>query len=243
MKRHAVLPFFVSSAVALSVAFSPPVTRVARADDSPTAGTTTPPALPAPLPAPAPSASTDAPAPSSAPVVELTADDGRATIERRAATTSPTVPLLETGVISMGHWEHACVAPCQARLDPRYVYRVAGDGLVPTDSFALPRGQDHVRVEAKMGSSVGRVFGVLATAGGALAIAGGGLALAATPILESEDVGSKGFRTGVLASGIGLVSVGVVSATVGLFLWLSNGSSAHASPSLASGSPARSAAR
>jgi hypothetical protein len=173
------------------------------------------------------------------PVVELTADDGRATIERRASTSSPTVPILETGVISMGHWEHACVAPCQMRLDPRYAYRVAGDGLVPTDSFALPRGQDRVRVDAKMGSSMGRVVGVLATAGGALAIAGGGLALAATPILESEDVGSKGFRTGVLASGVGLVSVGVVAATVGLFLWLSNGSSARAEPTYARQQAAR----
>lgn len=170
-----------------------------------------------------------APAPSmpDAPVVELSADDDRATIERRSSTTSPTVPLLETGVVSMGHWEHACVAPCQLRLDPRYTYRVAGDGLVPSDSFALPRGEDRVRVEARMGSSVGRVLGVLATAGGALAIAGGGLALAATPVLESEDVGSKGFRTAVLAGGIGAVSLGAVAATVGLVLWLTNGSTAR----------------
>jgi hypothetical protein len=48
------------------------------------------------------------------------------------------------------------------------------------------------------------------------------------PILESEDVGSKGFRTGVLAGGIG-----AVAATVGLFLWLTNGSSAHAEPMFA----------
>ena len=163
-----------------------------------------------------------------APVVELSADDERATIERRASTTSPTVPLLETGVLSMGHWEHACVSPCEMRLDPRYAYRIAGDGLVPSDSFTLPRGQDRVRVDARMGSSTGRVVGVLAMAGGVLAVAGGGLALAATPILESEDVGSQGFRTAVLAGGIGAVSVGAVSAAVGLFLWLTNGSSVHA---------------
>ncbi|MBX3208212.1 MAG: hypothetical protein KF764_24405 [Labilithrix sp.] len=219
------------------------VPTVARADappapspepEAPTESTAATPALPAPTPAPsAPSAAPSAPAASEAPIVELSADDGRATIERRASTSSPTVPLLETGVLAMGHWEHACVAPCQMRLDPRFAYRVAGDGLVPSDSFALPRGQDRVRVDARMGSSVGRVVGVLATAGGLLAMAGGGLALAATPILESEDVGSKGFRTGVLAGGIGAVSIGAVSAAVGLFLWLSNGSSAHAEPSVA----------
>jgi hypothetical protein len=190
------------------------------------------PAAPAPSAAPAEHSPVKAanPTPTDAPVVELSADDGRATIERRAATTGPTVPLLETGVLSMGHWEHACIAPCQLKLDPRYAYRVAGDGLVPTDSFALPRGQERVKVDAKMGSSTGRTIGVLSTVGGALAIVGGGLMLAATPILENEEVGSKGFRSAVLAGGIGFVSIGVVAASVGLFLWLTNGSSAHAEP-------------
>ncbi|MCW5838138.1 MAG: hypothetical protein KIS78_37450, partial [Labilithrix sp.] len=181
-----------------------------------------------------PASSAASPASSAdAPVVELTADDGRATLERRASTSSPTVPLFETGALSMGHWEHACVAPCQVRLDARYAYRVAGDGLVPSDSFTLPRGGDRVRVDARMGSSVGRVVGVLATAGGLLAMAGGGVALAATPILESEDVGSEGFRAGVLAGGIGAVTVGAVTAAVGLFLWLTNGSDARAEPAVA----------
>lgn len=191
------------------------------------------PVAPSAAPSAAPVASSAAAPSAAAPVVELAADDARATLERRASTSSPAVPLFETGVLSMGHWEHACVAPCQMRLDPRYAYRVAGDGLVPSDSFALPRGGDRVRVDARMGSSAGRVVGVLATAGGLLALAGGGLALAATPILESEDVGSKGFRTGVLAGGIGAVSLGAVSAAVGLFLWLSNGSNAHAEPGVA----------
>jgi hypothetical protein len=209
--------------------------RLASADEglaSPASPAAAPPPPEAPVAAPSAPAATPVAA-TSLPVVELSADDGRATIERRASTSSPTVPILETGVISMGHWEHACVAPCQLKLDPRYSYRVAGDGLVPTDSFALPRGQEHVRVDARMGSSVGRVIGVLATAGGVLAIAGGGLALGASPILESENVGSQGFRTAVLVGGASAVSVGVVSAAVGLFLWLSNGSSAHAEPTMA----------
>jgi hypothetical protein len=78
-----------------------------------------------------------------------------------------------------------------------------------------------------MGSSGARLAGVLATGAGALAIAAGGLALVATPILASEDVGSEGFRNAVLAGGLGAVSVGLVAATVGLYLWLSNGSSAR----------------
>jgi hypothetical protein len=193
--------------------------------------------MPAPLPPPASGGSAAAAAPASGPVVELTADDERATIERRVATSSPGgLPLLETGLFSVGHWEHACVAPCEVRLDPRYTYRVAGDGLVPTGSFAIhpsdaagAAGADtRVRVDAKMGSSTGRVAGVVSTAAGALAIAAGGAALVASPILASEDVGSEGFRSAVVAGGVGAVSVGVLAAGVGLFLWLTNGSSAHA---------------
>lgn len=172
-------------------------------------------------------AQADEPAPTAA-VVQLDADDQRATIERRVGTQSPSgMPVLETGLFSVGQWEHACVAPCTLKLDTRYAYRVAGDGLVPTDSFSIPQSADRVRVDAKMGSSTGRVAGALTTGAGIFAIAAGGLALIATPILASEDVGSQGFRTGVLAGGVSALSVGVLAVGVGTFLWLTNGSTAH----------------
>jgi hypothetical protein len=171
----------------------------------------------------------DEPAAAPATVVQLDADDSRATIERRVGTQSPSgMPLLETGLFSVGQWEHACVSPCTLKLDTRYAYRVAGDGLVPTDSFAIPQSANRVRVDARMGSSTRRVAGVVTTGAGVLAIAAGGLALIATPILHSEDVGSEGFRTGVLAGGIGAVSVGLLAVGVGAYLWLTNGSTAHA---------------
>jgi hypothetical protein len=152
---------------------------------------------PAAAPAPAPAAATDTA------VVQLDADDHRATIERRLGTQSASgIPLVETGLFSVGQWQQACVAPCSLSLDTRYSYRVAGDGLVPTDSFVLPRSVDRVRVDAKMGSSTGRVAGALVTGGGLLAVAAGTVALIATPILHSEDVGSEGFRTGVFAGGL-----------------------------------------
>jgi hypothetical protein len=162
------------------------------------------------------------------PVVELSADEGNATIEKRTGTSAATgLGPFETGVLSVGHWQEVCVAPCQVRLDPNSSYRVSGDGLVPSGTFMLPRNEDRVRVDARMGSSPARVGGMLLTAGGIGSLALGGLALLATPILASEDVGSEGFRTGVLAGGIGAVSVGAIALTTGLFLWLSNGSSAH----------------
>lgn len=202
-------------AVPVLVALAP---RTARADEA----VVGPPTAVAAAPTPA------APAAPPAAVVHLDADDHRATIERRVGTQSPSgMPLLETGLFSVGQWEHACVAPCTVKLDTRYSYRVAGDGLVPTDSFSLPRSGDRVRVDAKMGSSTGRVTGALTVGGGILALSAGALALVATPILHSEDVGSEGFRTAVLTGGIGAVSIGAVAVAIGTYLWFTNSSSAR----------------
>jgi len=204
-------------AVPVLVALAP---RTAHADEPALVG---PPVAPAAAPAPVAPA-----APASSTVVQLDADDHRATIERRVGTMSPSgMPLVETGLFSVGQWEHACVSPCTVKLDPRYAYRVAGDGLVPTDSFSLPRSGDRVRVDAKMGSATGRVAGVLTVGGGLLTMGAGALALIATPILHSEDVGSEGFRTAVVAGGIGAVSIGAVAVAIGTYLWFTNGSTAR----------------
>lgn len=166
--------------------------------------------------------------------VELHADDGRATIERRVGTSSYAgLPFAEAGFASVGHWQHACVAPCRVRLDPRFSYRVAGDGLVASDSFALPEGKDRVRVDAKMGSSAGRVVGILLTGAGALGVAVGGAALGVSPILASEEVGSQAFRTGVVAGGVGVLGVGLLTMGAGLYLWITNGSTTQTESSAA----------
>ena len=182
--------------------------RTAQADE-PTAAPVAAPTV-APAPATAPAGPAAAPATT---VVQLDADDQRATIERRIGTQSPSgLPLLETGIVSVGQWEHACVAPCTVKLDPRYAYRVAGDGLVPTDSFVLPPQRRWRARRCEDGLVDGpRRRRRSRRAPASLAIAAGGLALIATPILASEDVGSEGFRTGVLAGGVGAVSVGVVA--------------------------------
>jgi hypothetical protein len=165
------------------------------------------------------------------PVIELRASDPRAVIERKTGSSSPSgVPFAETSFFSVGHWEHACVAPCQLELDPKFSYRVSGDGLVPTDSFTIPRGRDRVRFEAKMGSSTGRLAGILLTGAGAVSAGIGAVALGVSPILESEDVGSRGFRSVVVAGGATLLAVGLVSVGVGLYLWMSNGSSVEERP-------------
>lgn len=221
MKALVTFPRFfrdLTALTALAVPVLVALPRTAHADEPAPPVTLSPPASIGPAPASA----------SPAAVVELSADDNRATIERRVGTASPSgMPLLETGLFSVGQWEHACVAPCTVKLDPRYAYRVAGDGLVPTDSFSLPHSADRVRVDAKMGSSTGRLVGAVSIGGGLLALAAGSVALVATPILRSEDVGSEGFRTGVLAGGIGAVSIGAIALGIGTLLWLDNNSSAR----------------
>lgn len=234
MRRSTRFPGFARDLMTLTVVAVPLLVAMtpgtARADEPAPAGPPSPAAvLPSPAAPPTPAAPPSPAAPSSpSAIVQLDADDHRATIERRIGTQSPSgMPLFETGLFSVGQWEHACVAPCTAKLDTRYAYRVAGDGLVPTDSFSLPQSGDRVRVDAKMGSSTGRLAGVVVTGGGVLAMGAGALALIATPILHSEDVGSEGFRTGVLAGGVGALSVGVIAVGIGTYLWLTNGSTAR----------------
>jgi hypothetical protein len=157
--------------------------------------------------------------------VELDADHAQATIERRAGSTSVEgIPFVDA---SLAHWEHACEAPCALALDPHFSYRVSGDGLVPTASFSLPHDRDRVRIDARMGSSTTRLFGLVLGGSGLGALALGTAAMIASPILESQDVGSRSFRSGLLAGGIGVAGAGLIAAGAGLYLFLSNGSVAH----------------
>jgi hypothetical protein len=112
--------------------------------------------------------------------------------------------------------------PCEVAVDPKYAYRIAGDGLVPSDSFLLPRGKDAVRLDAKMGSASGRFSGLVLMGLGAGGIALGGAGLVASPVLDSHDSGSAAFRTGVRDGAYVALGAGVIAVGVGLYLWLSN---------------------
>jgi hypothetical protein len=161
--------------------------------------------------------------------VELVASSPHATIEKRVGTTSlPALPFSDTSFGSVSHWEHTCVAPCELKLDPHYAYRVAGDGLTPSQSFALPRDRDKVTVTAEMGSSTARLSGMVLTGFGVGSLGLGGTALLLSPVFENQDVGSKTFRSVVLAGGVVLVAAGVLELGAGLYLWLTNGTTVRA---------------
>ncbi|MGH7281804.1 MAG: hypothetical protein ACRELY_09800 [Polyangiaceae bacterium] len=160
--------------------------------------------------------------------VTLNADDSRAAIERRVGTTSYAgLPLADASFGSIAQWQQACVAPCQLQLDSRYSYRVAGDGLVPSDSFTLPQDRDRLKLDAKMGSSYGRLGGIGLAVLGAGGVFVGAAAVVLTPIFASQDVGSGTFRTGLLAGGVSVLSLGAIAVGAGIFLWATNGTTIH----------------
>lgn len=162
--------------------------------------------------------------------VELRANDGRATLERRKSTTSFSgLALPDLAIGGLTEWETVCVAPCAMPVSTRSTYRVAGDGLVPSSTFALPR-TPHLRLDADLGSSRSRISGALLGIAGAGALVLGASASIASPILAANDVGGEALHTGLLAGGIGTVAVGAVLLAVGIGLYFTNESTLRFDP-------------
>jgi hypothetical protein len=155
--------------------------------------------------------------------VILRADDPHATLERRTKVeTYAGLPLKDATIAGVATWTPECIAPCEARLDPKFTYRVAGDGLVPSDAFVLPRDGDPLVVDATMGSAYGRLGGLALSGAGAGGLVLGVTALALTPILVQDDVGSPALRSGVLVSGIAVTALSAFVLGAGLWLWTHN---------------------
>jgi hypothetical protein len=142
-------------------------------------------------------------------VIVLEADDPHAMLERRPVTLERT-------------WEQTCLMPCEVAVDPKYAYRIAGDGLVPSDTFLLPSGKDAVKIDAKMGSSRARMGGILLVGAGALGMLVGAGGLVASPALERDQSGSAGFRSAVRDGGYVALGAGAIAVAAGLYLWLTN---------------------
>ncbi len=68
------------------------------------------------------------------------------------------------------------------------------------------------------------------TLAGAGALVLGTGALVTAPILAANDLGSEGFRTGLLAGGVATISVGVLLVAVGVTLWATNDSTLRFEP-------------
>jgi hypothetical protein len=126
-----------------------------------------------------------------------------------------------------GRWlPTACVPPCALRLDPTLEYRVAGDGVSDSDPFQIPLGPARVKVDVAAGSSVLRTLGSVFMVGGVVFAAGGGAVL----LYPGDSHASNDDKTSKLAAGVGVLTMGVLVAAVGVLVHYLNGTSARVQP-------------
>ncbi len=221
---------FIPTCLAVTVASV--ISTRAFADEPPVAPATT--TAPATAIAPPPA---DGPLPVA---VTLHASEPGTRLERRTQTqTYGGLPFKDASLFGVATWEPACAAPCGAKLDPKFAYRVTGEGFVPSDPFALPLGSPALGVDAKMGSETERLGGIALTGAGAAGLLLGGAALVASPILQSQEVGSQSFRTGVLAGGAIVAGAGAIALVSGLWLWAHSDTTYRVEPVATSAATAR----
>jgi len=137
--------------------------------------------------------------------------------------------------------ERRCVAPCGVALDRAGTYLVAGQGVAPSDTFALPPSPGPLRLQVETGSRAANNWGRVATwLGIGLAVAGGSMGLVAAvesnastnalpPSCVGPNLGKPGCEvTGPGSSfpfvglGVGLAVAGAVLLGVGIPLWVIN---------------------
>ncbi len=85
-------------------------------------------------------------------------------------------------------WTTVCSAPCRRALDPRGTFRVAGDGITPSDDFQLAE-RDAVDLDVHAGSQARRSGGWIATAGGAALAVGGAAMLLGSSLMAPPTTG------------------------------------------------------
>jgi len=110
-----------------------------------------------------------------------------------------------------------CAAPCGESLPREGVYQIAGDGVVPTAKFTLPKDEPNLQLHVRAGSEGLHTTGIVLVLGGMTTlVAGSGYffySVATTPL----DTPGNPRPLEVAA---GLVGVGALVAGVGLLLTL-----------------------
>jgi hypothetical protein len=211
-----------TTALLLSPVLLVALTAQARADDAPAQ---------APAPAATPPAQTH---------VTLRADDAHAALEKQTGSLTPPGPIAtELGFAGVSTWQTVCAAPSGVAVDPHGVYRVAGDGLVPSSSFSLGSLRDRVTLDSRSGNAFMRVGGVLlAAGGGAAAVLGGGSFVTAL-VLDQNGTGSPLLRDSLRYGGLAVAGAGVVAAALGVYLYFTNGTTVRTDSGMQVGSGPR----
>ncbi|MBI5532174.1 MAG: hypothetical protein HY898_05645 [Deltaproteobacteria bacterium] len=198
---------------------------------------------PLPPPPPPPDAATSAPPAGPGPGAPLVAPDPNAP----PAPTQPRAPLVDVDyapsadapllrhIIEQGQtrWQLVCERPCQVALDPRFVYKIAGEGWVESNQFMLPPGQNRATIRAEVGSRTSLIAGfVMGYGGGVLAMTG--LMTAGLGAILEHNAEQPSYVNGTGESGdpstgrnmkwvgVGMAGVGVVVGVVGLVIAIPN---------------------
>ena len=239
------------AAAAIALLFSQTSIAVAQAPVVPPAPpppVTSPPGPPAPPPPRgAPGA---APRPTS--YVWITTTNAKVALERRVGSLEQ--PQIGTGRAPLGQappawgasnaygpywesdWERVCITPCQTQVATGGVYRVAGEGVTPSEAFPVRPGRMGLDV-APGNESAKRLGSYMAVFGFLLAAAGGvflGISLA-----SNEKDSADANRVATIISTAGLVGGGVLGIS-GVILTVVNNTDVRdeSGKVIASGAPA-----
>jgi len=168
-------------------------------------------AEPLPVPAPAPSEKNTR--------VRIVSPNPASTLERRIGSlaTGPAVPESQYAS-AIPRWEQVCVVTCPEAIPIGGEYRIAGQGVTPSSSFALRAPS--VELHVKPGSHTARRIGTAMAMVGVLAAAAGGVSLLialsasdSTTTTNNQPIIIGSAATAIGGSVIGLVGLGIVLAS------------------------------
>ena len=104
-------------------------------------------------------------------------------------------------------WRTACESPCESRQPRRGVYRITGDGVMPSEDFSLPSRGRHITLTVSPGSASVRA-GAWAVLGiGAALCTAGGIAMAFAPDFGPVDGQNPVLLGGAIPAGIGVTLI------------------------------------
>jgi hypothetical protein len=152
-------------------------------------------------------------------------------------------------------WEFICKAPCDTHVDPHRIYRVMGDGIIPSDDFNLAAGSGKVSLRVSpayhgtrvAAAAVASVGSVLLLSSGLLFLFDATASSAATALGTTSEGASAQSQLQSTANvyeimGISFLATGVVACVTALLLTVTNrtglepvGPSRHASRTSPSG--------
>ena len=174
--------------------------------------------------------------PADPPSVEISfeADPSRAVLQRYVGSGNVSVDYVTPYGVTVGSgdgelslYRDVCSSPCNQRVPADGRYRVAGEGLVATDSFTL-HPDEHNRITASLSSKGKRTAGKYLTITAILPTLVGGILLGVAPAESSVAPcdGCVNLQASMYLWGGIIAGVGVTMLTVGIVLWATSGSSA-----------------